>query len=77
MVENIRFCPKLFQEDDPRKWIFSTIYWYDTKLSHLRQQGVAVCVSLRNCDSLLSHLLCQPDTYLDARHKARFFMRLA
>jgi hypothetical protein len=32
-----------FEKDDPRKWIFPTIYWYDTKLSQVRQQGIAFC----------------------------------
>jgi hypothetical protein len=77
MVENIRFHPKFFKKMTFRKWIFSTIFWCDTKLSQVRQQGVAFCTSLSNCDSLLSHLFRQPDTYLDARHKAGFFMRLA
>jgi hypothetical protein len=41
MVENIRFHPKFFKKMTFRKWIFSTIFWYDTKLSQVRQQGVA------------------------------------
>ena len=40
MVENIRFHPKFFKKMTFRKWIFSTIFWYDTKLSQVRQYGV-------------------------------------
>ena len=74
MVENIRFHPKFFKKMTFRKWIFSTIFWYDTKLSQVRQQGVAFYTSLRNCDSLLSHLLRQSDAHFDTLHKTRLLV---
>lgn len=53
MVRNIRFLHTHFGKGDPRKWIFPTIFWCDTKLSQFHYACYPKRSFIKNAEKIL------------------------